>query len=261
MQTFEQQKEKIARLNLIDDGFFQKVMQNKEVCEEVLRVLLQMPDLKVISNQIERTIPILTAKSVRLDLICKDENGNIINVEVQKANDTNHQKRVRYNMACLDTLSVEKGLNYHELPDLYVVFISAFDMFDEQETVYHVQRTIKKSGTYIENGTHEIYVNTKIDDGSDIARLMQYFKHSTGMHPLFQKLSSQVYYYKETPKGVHDMVDVWEEYANERAAEELKKAAIFLLKEGIDANIVAQAHKLPMETVLQLQKEIQLENA
>jgi len=90
---------------------------------------------------------------------------------------------------------------------------------------------------------------------------MQYFKHSTGMHPLFQKLSSQVYYYKETPKGVHDMVDVWEEYANERAAEELKKAAIFLLKEGIDANIVAQAHKLPMETVLQLQKEIQLENA
>ena len=77
MQTFEQQKEKIARLNLIDDGFFQKVMQNKEVCEEVLRVLLQMPDLKVISNQIERTIPILTAKSVRLDLICSARDPSV----------------------------------------------------------------------------------------------------------------------------------------------------------------------------------------
>ena len=277
MLTYEEQKANIARLNLMDNGFFQKVMQDPEICEEMLRILLQMPNLNVISNQIERNIPNLANKAVTLDLYCEDEHGNIFNVEVQKSNDTDHQKRVRYNMACMDTLSIDKGTDYRKLPDLYVIFISAFDIFKEQETIYHVQRTIKKSGTFIENGTHEIYVNTKIDDGSDIAQLMQYFKNSTGIHPLFQKLSSRIHYYKETPEGVNTMVDVWEEYAEKRANElankianeianeivtdELKKSALFLLKEGIAPEIVAQANKLPLETVLQLQKEIELQNA
>ena len=65
------------------------------------------------------------------------------------------------------------------------------------------------------------------------------------------------------------MGDVWEEYAEEYAqkkvaakvAEQARSAAIFLLKEGVDPKIVAQAHKLPLETVLQIQKEIDLQNA
>ena len=61
------------------------------------------------------------------------------------------------------------------------------------------------------------------------------------------------------------MVDVQEEYAdkkaNERAHDELKKSAFFLLKEGVAPEIVAQANKLPLKTVLQLQKEIEPQNA
>ena len=240
----------------MDDGFFQKIMQDAEICEEMLRILLQMPELHVIENQIERNIPNLTGHAVTLDLICQDENGNIINVEVQKANDTNHQKRVRYNMACMDTISIDKGTEYHQLPDVYVVFISSFDMFQEQETIYHVQRIIKKSGTWIENGTHELYVNTKVDDGSDIAQLMQYFKNSTGIHPLFPKLSKQIHYYKETPEGVSTMGDVWEEYADEKAAEKAKEMAIALLKEKIFTNNkIAELTKLSIEEINQLQQE------
>ena len=119
MRSYEEQKARIARLNLMDDQFFQKVAENPECCEDILRIILQMPDLRVISNQIERTIPNVTNKSVKLDLICEDADGNIFNVEVQKANDTDHQKRVRYNMACVDTLSAEKGTDYADLPDVY----------------------------------------------------------------------------------------------------------------------------------------------
>ena len=61
------------------------------------------------------------------------------------------------------------------------------------------------------------------------------------------------------------MGDVWEEYADEKVAkktaEQARSAAIFLLKEGVDPKIVAQAHKLSFETILQLQKEIELQNA
>ena len=112
---------------------------------------------------------------------------------------------------------------------------------------------------------HYIYVNTKVDDGSDIAELMQYFKHSKGFHPKFKKLSERVNYLKETNEGVNEMCDIVEEYADKKAnakvAEQARSAAMFLLKEGVDPKIVAQAHKLPLETVLQIQKEVDLQNA
>ena len=265
MQSYEEQKARIARLNLMDDQFFQKVAQNSECCEEILRIILQMPNLKVVSNEIERTIPNVTNKSVKLDLICEDANGNIINVEVQKANDTDHQKRVRYNMASIDTLSAEKGTDYTDLPDMYIIFISAFDIFKQGKTIYHIERTVKETGITVENGTHEIYVNTAIDDGSDIAKLMQYFKNSTGIHPLFEKLSSQVYYYKETPGGEQYLKSVWDEVREEGLKEGLKEGrkeerkdmAIALLKEKVFSNSkIAELTKLPLSEVEALQKAI-----
>jgi len=259
--TYDEQKASIARLNLMDNGFFQKVMQDTESCEEMLQILLQMPNLKVLTNQIERNIPNMTGHAVTLDLICEDDNGNIINVEVQKANDTNHQKRVRYNMACMDTLSIDKGKAYHELPDLYVIFISSFDLFKLRQTTYRIRRVIEDTTHYVENGTHEIYVNTKVDDGSNIAQLMQYFKNSSGIHPLFPKLSSQIHYYKETPEGVTTMGDVWEEYADEKVAKQAKEMAIALLKKNIMTLAeIAELTKLSIEEVNALQQE-HLQNA
>ena len=261
MQSYEEQKARIARLNLMDDQFFQKVAENPECCEDILRIILQMPDLHVISNQIERTIPNVTNKSVKLDLICEDADGNIFNVEVQKANDTDHQKRVRYNMACVDTLSAEKGTDYADLPDVYVIFISAFDIFKQGKTIYHIHRVIEETGDIVTNGTHEIYVNTAIDDGSDIAKLMQYFKNSTGIHPLFEKLSSQVYYYKETPGGEQHLKSVWdevrEEGLKEGRKEERKEMAIALLKKKVfPLAEIAELTKLPLSEVEALQKAI-----
>ena len=44
---------------------------------------------------------------------------------------------------------------------------------------------------------------------------MQYFKNSTGIHPLFEKLSSQVYHYKEIPEGGNHMASVFDEVREE----------------------------------------------
>lgn len=49
-------------------------------------------------------------------------------------------------------------------------------MFQKGKTVYHVDRTVRETGEITDNGLQEIYVNTKIDDGSDIAKLMKIYK-------------------------------------------------------------------------------------
>lgn len=39
-----------------------------------------------------------------------------------------------------------------------------------------MERIIIETGEIVDNGLHEVYVNTKIDDNSDVAVLMKIFK-------------------------------------------------------------------------------------
>jgi hypothetical protein len=169
VKTFEEQKAFLARMNVIDDQFFQKVVEDREVCEEILRILLQKPDLHVVDYQAQRHLRNIGAHSVILDLLCQDDTGALFNVEVQKADNDDHQKRMRFNISNIDTIFVEKGIDYKDLPDVFAIFLSQFDLFQENRTTYHVHRAITETGTRVENGIHEIYINTAIDDGTAIA--------------------------------------------------------------------------------------------
>lgn len=232
MKTYEEQKSFVAKLNVIDDVFFHKMAEDKEVCEEILRILLSKPNLKVIESQVQRYLRNIGAHSVILDVLCQDENGDYINVEVQKTDDDDHQRRLRFNQSNIDTTFVEKGIPYNKLPDIYLVFISKFDVFNEGHTVYHINRVIEETGTIVENGTHEIYANTAIDDKSDIAELMQYFKDSNGEHENFMKLCNRVKYFKESKEGVSEMCQLVEDYAKEYAKESKIENIILLFKNG-----------------------------
>ena len=86
---------------------------------------------------------------------------------------------MRFHLSNMDTMLAEKGTPYRQLPDLYAVFISEIDPFQQDCTIYHVRRSLQETDTTIENGVHEIYANTAVNDGTDIAQLLQYFKHTT----------------------------------------------------------------------------------
>ena len=45
-----------------------------------------------------------------LDVLCQDSSGDYFNIEVQKKNDDDHQKRVRFNRSNIDTAFVESGI-------------------------------------------------------------------------------------------------------------------------------------------------------
>lgn len=86
---------KIAEnLNVIDDALFQKMAEDVGFCEEMISTILrQNITIKKIVPQ--NSIKNLQGRSVILDALCTLENGKECNVEVQKANDDNHEKRVR----------------------------------------------------------------------------------------------------------------------------------------------------------------------
>ena len=169
--------------------------------------------MRTMMQSYEKQRELVSKLNVIDDVLCQDSSGDYFNIEVQKKNDDDHQKRVRFNRSNIDTAFVESGIKYEQLPDVYLIFLTKFDIFREKHTIYHMERVIKETGTVVENGTHEIYVNTAIDDGTEIAKLMQYFKKSAGVHQKFQKLSKRVQYFKESQKGVTEMCELVEEYA------------------------------------------------
>ena len=139
MKTLEEQMTLVQSLNVIDDIFFHKIAEDREVCEEILRIILEMPHLRMMQCQVQRFLRNNGAHSVILDVLCELEDGTHADVEVQKADDDDHQKRVRFNQSNIDTLLTERGIPYEELPDVYMVFISKFDIFKRGRTYkYHV---------------------------------------------------------------------------------------------------------------------------
>ena len=115
LRTDKERRELIRSLNIMDDIFFQKIVEDKEVCEEILQVILQKPRLKVVEAQTQKFLRNIGTHSVILDLICQDEDGSHINVEVQKSDDDDHVKRVRFNISNIDTAFTERGIDCREL--------------------------------------------------------------------------------------------------------------------------------------------------
>ena len=267
LKTFEEQKLRTQRMNLIDDPFFQKIAENTEACEELLRVLLDKPGLTIVENQTQRHLRNLHARSVILDVLCKDADGSLYNIEVQKDDKKNHtnmdktyQKRVRFNLANLDTVFAEKGISFDQLPDIYSVFISELDPFQKGHTTYHIHRAITETKDIVENGLHEIYVNAAASDGSANAELMQYFMNSNGYHPKFKEISKQVMYFKESHKGVSEMANVFDEYAEEKIMEKDKITITKLLKNGVSVELLANSFtSLSKECIQELKDRLEME--
>lgn len=254
-KDLERRREIVARFKLVDDTFFELVMQDKEVCEEVLRVILEDEKLKVLEVIPQKSIKNLHGRAVRLDAHCILGNGEFCNIEIQKENVDNQLKRCRYNASCITANITEPGDKFENVPDVYIVYISRFDMFKRGKTIYHAGMCVKETGEFLEDGLHEVYVNTKIDDGSDIARLMKCFEQETVQDEKFPKLSARVMQFKAEEEEVHEVCSLVEDYAKDYAKEYVKDKAKNMIRDGLSDEKIAQYLDLTVEEVKELRNK------
>ena len=154
--------DEVRALNPIDDLMFRKMAEDIAFCEEILRVILEDNGLKVIETIPQWTGTNLQGRSVILDAKCVKSDGKQVNIEVQKADDDDHQRRVRYNGGILTTNVSDPGIKFKNLPDVCIVFISNFDIFRGKSPLYHIDRVVRETGAVVSNGFEEIYVNTNV---------------------------------------------------------------------------------------------------
>ena len=217
--TFEEKKERIKGFRPIDDVFFEALASNKKVCEEILRTIIGDSALTVIEVVPQSSEKNFYGRSVRLDALCTLGTGEKVNIEVQRSDNDDHFKRVRFNEASITVKESNEGDDFKDIIDLYVVYISEFDFIKGGKTLYHVDKVIRETGEVVEDGVKEIYVNTVVDDGTDVADLMSCFTKKMVDNPKFPEFTAEVKRLKDTEGGAKSMSELMQRYMDEAREE------------------------------------------
>jgi predicted transposase/invertase (TIGR01784 family) len=214
--------------------------EDKEFCQEILQVVLGDDKLTVKESVPQWTGTNLQGRSVILDAKCVRGDGTQTDIEVQKADDDDHQRRVRYNGAILTTNVTDPGIKFEKVPNVCVVFISKFDIFRGKFPLYHVDRVVRETQQVVDNGFEEVYVNTEIKDDSEVSQLMEVFSDDNIYNDKFPKTSEGKYRYKNTEGGLNAMCEIMEKIAEEERTEGRQEAIAMMVINMSQNNMTTQ---------------------
>ena len=146
-------KRSFEELDVMDDFLMSALAGDPEVgeafCKKLLSVLLQR-EIGKIDVVVQRTIPGTSPlkRGIRLDVEIEEteetESGdvhivNVYDMEPHRQRDGGLPKRNRFYQAKIDSRYLKKGeKNFANLPNLYVITITDYDPFGEEQMIYNV---------------------------------------------------------------------------------------------------------------------------
>ena len=153
----EEDLQRLRGLRLIDDDFMAAVFEERACAEFLLQIILKRDDLTVKEVHGQYSIKNLQGRSVRLDILAVDRENRAYNIEVQRSDRGASEKRARYNSSLLDANLTDAGDDYDALNETYVIFITENDVLKAGLPIYHVDRTIRETGTFFNDQAHIVY--------------------------------------------------------------------------------------------------------
>ncbi|MBR1628646.1 MAG: hypothetical protein IJ679_05165 [Lachnospiraceae bacterium] len=239
-------KEASRKMGPMDDVFFNRMGEDEDAIGEVISTVLGIP--VVVKDAVPQyAIAGIGNRGVRLDAFVSvvpevvvavelgedcylGEKGAVIDIEVQKDDNDDHEYRVYYNGASIVVRNTPRGTKkFADIQRAVVIFISDFDVFGEGEMYYEVGKFTKKSMTPRRSPVTEIYINTVNEDRSDermgrIADLMKVFKNPELYDfDKFPKFSQRKKELKETEKGVMEVSSEIQQIIDNEKAEAKRK--------------------------------------
>jgi hypothetical protein len=176
--TDSEKQELISSLVIMNDAMFEVMCEDPLFIEELLQTIFNNAELKNKPDSLiaQKSIRNLAGRSIRMDAYVIGEEDNVFNIEIQRSMNCNHVKKVRFHASVITANNSEPGDSFDHVQTLCIIYISEFDIFRKGRTIYHAQNTILETGSVVDNGLTEIYVNTEIKDGSKISDLMTLFQ-------------------------------------------------------------------------------------
>ena len=126
-EKVEAAKEKFKTLTIQSDIIFYHVMRNKTLCEKLLRLILKK-DIHIQESDPQSTLANhLESKTVRLDVLATDDEGNHYDIEMQMTSGDHIPKRMRMYQQAIDSHFFESGEKYKDATETIIIFICKND--------------------------------------------------------------------------------------------------------------------------------------
>ena len=232
----------IQKLRLIDDELMELCFNDNIECAELLvRVILGRDDLKITSAKTQVTLKGVM-REVRLDILAVDDKGRQYNIEFQRKRKGAEPERARLNASMIDANSLDKGGDFTELPDVYVIFITEHDVLGGGLPIYTIDWKINETGEIFGCRSHIVYVNgAHRDSATALGKLVHDIFCERPEEMYYSPFAERVRYFKGSEEGVKEMSSVIEGIINEHEAEiaeDIKEgSASPIIQEAIDRKI------------------------
>ena len=177
-------------LTIQDDFMFKKVMQCKRICMRLISEIMQVDVRDITYLETEKTIEAyIEGRGIRLDVIVADDKGTHYNIEMQVRNTIGTStgkallpKRTRYYQGSIDTDMLQKGQNFDELPPLVLIFICAFDLFNQDRYLYEFKsRCTEDYDLVLDNEVTVMFLNA-LGRRGNVSQLVKNFLQYVNDH-------------------------------------------------------------------------------
>ena len=177
---------KLQDLNLMDRFLFSELIESAEAYKIILEIILEreinFKGEPIAENEKRKE---LLGKIARLDVCAIGDDDRVYNAEVQKENENNMHKRMRYYGALMTSKLLPEGtIDYNKLSDLCMIVIAGFDMGGEGKYRYTVRRMYEGyPDKEVYDGEVILYLNTKGKDtagvSNELIAMLEYFEETT----------------------------------------------------------------------------------
>ena len=160
----------------------------------------------------------------------------------------------------------ETGKQFEFVPDICIIFISAFDLFKGNLPLYHVKKVVVETDQIIDDGLTEIYVNAAVDDGSKLAKLMKVFTKNDAYDEADFPVTSEIKARFKKDEGgtvkmdatlqkwMQESEEIGEKRGEKRGREEgAKMIAKTMIEEGLPTELIMRYTGLSEDVIIALQ--------
>ena len=188
-------RRKLHELNLLDDFFFNTMLNYPEIGEEFSRQLLKIifrknfGKLQVIAQKVYYGTD-TDKHGARLDVYLEEEDADsallnvstIYDIEPNLLDDTEMitslPKRVRFYHAKIDSNSLKASESYRVLKNVIVIMITPYDPFGLGRMVYTIRNKCEEDANMeYDDGARTIFLYTKGTKGNPPKELMQFLRY------------------------------------------------------------------------------------
>ena len=188
--------EKYENITFTNNFAFCKVMQNEEICREVIETLLHIKVGRLEYKSFEKDLKFEIAKrGVRLDVYIADSD-RVFDLEMQTTDRKNLGCRLRYYQGMIDAELLETGTDFDDLKESNIIFFCTFDPFRKGLPQYTFYSACKElPGLELNDKCRKIVYNVNAFEKADdeqVRKLLEFISTGKSETPLTNKICKEL---------------------------------------------------------------------